>query len=67
MNIYLNEESFYNDVKRNKNKDAIFHFKYNGIDMNDDKYLKKYPEKFFELITLHALNIKNIKERYEFR
>jgi len=70
MDKYINDNYFYSDIKRYKNKhNIIVHYLYKNDDIIDSSYLlnkKVNKELFFKVCCIHACNIKDIKTRYEY-
>ncbi len=66
-NVYIkNDDDFYKNIKKYKNKDVILHFCYDNKDIIDDKEIEsKYSNEIKNKIYLiQAVNIKNLRKRY---
>lgn len=67
--VYVKNNNFYKEIKKYlKSKDICLHFYYDKKDIIDDTYIKdKYNWDIkFKIYSIHAINIKNIKERYSY-
>lgn len=67
--VYVKNNNFYKEIKKYlKSKDICLHFYYDKKDIIDDTYIKdKYNWDIkFKIYSIHAVNIKNIKERYSY-
>lgn len=65
--IYIiDDEKFYKNIRKNLTKKQKVHFIYKNNDIIDDSQVKKFKEVELKIYAIHALNIKNMKERYSY-
>lgn len=65
--VYINyNDNFYGKIRKYKKSKSIIHLIYKNDDIIDNSKLQLYPEIEDEIHVVHALNIKDIKERYSY-
>ncbi len=65
--IYItNDKNFYKNVRKYNNSKKVIHFIYQNCDIIDDSYISNFPNEKIKIQAINALNIKDIKKRYEY-
>lgn len=67
--IYIsNDDNFYKNIKKYKDKNCLIHFLYCDKDIIDDSLINNYDEKEIreKIQVVTASNIKNIEDRYSY-
>ncbi len=65
--IYIKDDNnFYRKIHRYLKRKEIVHLIYKNNDIIDDTNIDKFSEIKFKIQAIHAINIKNIKERYSY-